>query len=117
MSTTELEESMPNFMRPGRGGNAGAWGVVALASGGSAAAAAVAGVAVGHPVGGLVVAGCVLILPWLLAGVLVVAVAVLALRRPEPARVTTDVAGAATDDPRVRLIEALLRVIEVLLRR
>lgn len=105
---------MRNLVRPGGspgGGTGPAWSVVALASGGGAVATALGGVVFGHPLGGLVVAACVLIAPWLLTGVLVVATTLVAVRGTGHRPRRTD-----TNDT-VQVIEALRRVIETLLGR
>ncbi|MFE2614379.1 hypothetical protein ACFXA2_12275 [Micromonospora chalcea] len=102
---------MFNVMRPGGAGGSGpAWGVVALASGG-AVVSALGGTAVGHPVAGLVVAGCVLIAPWLLAGVLVAAAAVVAMRGRRGRR------GTVTGEGTVEVIDALRRLVDSVLGR
>ncbi|MFI2667584.1 hypothetical protein [Micromonospora carbonacea] len=99
------------MVRPGGTGLSPAWGVVALASGGGAVASAVGGAVVGHPVAGLVVASCVLIAPWLLAGVLVTAAFVVAVRGRRGRR------GIVAGEGTVEVIDALRRLVDSVLGR
>ncbi|WP_146231314.1 hypothetical protein [Micromonospora sicca] len=108
---------MFNVVRSGGAGGSGpAWGVIALASGGGAVASAVGGAAVGHPVAGLVVASCVLLSPWVLAGVLVAAAALVAVTGSRARRGRRGAADGASDGT-VEVIDALRRLVDSVLGR